>query len=59
MMTKKDYIRASDLISNVSRTQSEATVRTLVTTFTTFFREDNPRFDVKRFHDACMVEVSR
>jgi len=54
-MTKKDYIKAAKMI----RTQMSwgATKKgandTVVQAFTEFFRDDNPRFDEKRFRQAC------
>jgi hypothetical protein len=54
-MTKKDYIKAAEMI----RTQMSwgATKNgpddTVIQAFTEFFRDDNPRFDEKRFRQAC------
>lgn len=54
MMTKKDYVRAAEIIRRDY--MSDANV---VRAFVDFFVDDNPRFDEERFIEACMPEVSR
>lgn len=53
MMSKKDYIRAAELIraNYVRLPDSERTVA--VETLCAFFLDDNPRFDIGRFREAC------
>jgi hypothetical protein len=66
-MTKKDYIKAAKIVSEM-RVSANSTSRTigpnqrlyeenvsveLEDVFIRFFRDDNPRFDEKRFRQAC------
>jgi hypothetical protein len=62
MMTKKDYKKAADIVRNLRQLSHKSS---LVDTnhhdaswmtqeaFVSFFRDDNPRFDVERFREAC------
>lgn len=52
MMTKKNYIRAAAIIKQETIPSYR---ETLALTFIRFFQEDNPRFDIKRFREACDV----
>lgn len=69
-MTKKDYIKAAKMVKEM-RVEARATSRVIgakqrlyeenVSTevedaFAKFFRNDNPRFDEKRFRQACKDE---
>ena len=56
-MTKKDYIKAADLINKFDQ-HCEIKEITLYMTniFAKFFREDNARFDERRFRQACKDE---
>ena len=49
-MTKKDYERAALIAQNV-RVPDRYSV---VLAFITFFQNDNPRFDSRRFRSACV-----
>ena len=66
-MTKKDYIKAAKMVSEM-RVSANSTSRAigpnqrlyeenvsveLEDVFVKFFRNDNPRFDEKRFRQAC------
>jgi len=68
-MTKKDYIKAAKMVKEM-RAEAQATSRTIGAkqrlyeenvssemedVFAKFFRNDNPRFDEKRFREACKV----
>lgn len=50
-MTKKDYIRAAEIIREARISDKERS--DLVRRFAQFFRDDNPRFDFERFEAAC------
>jgi hypothetical protein len=50
-MTKKDYIKASEIIK--FHDGSPAIKEILMSAFVELFRGDNPRFDVQRFLLAC------
>ena len=57
MMTKKDYIRAADIVrAHFEARPRVMPVEALTETFVAFFRGDNPRFDVDRFREACRGE---
>ena len=66
-MTKKDYIKAAKLVSEM-RTDARSPHRTIAAkqrlyeenvsvevedVFVKFFYNDNPRFDENRFREAC------
>lgn len=56
MMSKKDYMRAAELIRDFWNRPDLAEVYALAETvqiFVEFFRHDNPRFDEGRFREAC------
>lgn len=54
MMTKKDYIRAAEIIR---KTNAKGKARdTMIASFAVFFQGDNPRFDRDRFILACVKE---
>ena len=50
-MTKKDYIRAAEIIRGTMISEPEHA--RLVRLFGDFFRADNPKFDRERFAAAC------
>ena len=59
-MTKKDYQKAAAIIkrhvgamARMDQKKAEDMHTTLVSAFTTFFHDDNPRFDELRFREAC------
>lgn len=49
-MTKKDYIKAAEIIIRMKQTDFTGAMEDA---FVEFFRNDNPRFDEKRFRQAC------
>lgn len=68
-MTKKDYIKAAKIVHNMrvgahtrdrvisdsQRFHEESVALEMEDTFVMFFRDDNPRFDEKRFRQACQA----
>ena len=53
-MTKKEYIKAAELIKEFDRQSEIKEIGSVMTNiFAKFFRNDNPRFDEKRFRQAC------
>ena len=64
MMTKKDYIRAAEIVRNVrvmayefdSDADDVDPSAFVEDAFVTFFTHDNPRFDETRFREACKVK---
>ena len=57
-MTRKDYIKIAELISDIADTKTMAIEGgTLVVKLATIFQEDNPNFNRDKFFDACMVNV--
>jgi hypothetical protein len=57
MMTRKDYIATSEILSDYSDVVDDVVLYAIAN----YFSSDNPRFDEKRFLIACglteMVEV--
>lgn len=53
-MTKKDYIKIADIISNLFDEAPE-TIAELVDELSIMFENDNQKFDRSRFYNACGV----
>jgi hypothetical protein len=53
MMSKKDYIRAAEIVKDIARFTSVEHASAVRQAFSRFFRGDNPRFDQDRFIEAC------
>ena len=57
-MTRKDYIKFAEVISDIADTKTMAIDGgTLVIKLATIFKEDNPNFNKDKFFDACMVNM--
>ena len=56
-MTKKDYIRAANLVktrlANQKKNSKLLDMSFLEDAFVELFQSDNPRFDERRFRQAC------
>lgn len=52
-MTKKDYIKAAELVRKDTKQNGDIFSKLMEESFVKFFRNDNPRFDEKRFRQAC------
>jgi len=57
-MTKKDYLRAAEVIRTELWVRNDDERELLVGTFIDFFQGDNPRFNEERFRKACQNENS-
>jgi hypothetical protein len=62
MMTRKDYVKVAEILSNYFATsvfdeQGEILFADLVDEFSLMFETDNPRFDSNRFAIACYKEL--
>jgi hypothetical protein len=62
MMTRKDYVKVSEILSNYFATsvfdeQGEILFADLVDEFSLMFETDNERFDADRFAIACYKEM--
>ena len=62
MMTRKDYVKVSEILSNYFATsvfdeQGEILFADLVDEFSLMFETDNERFDANRFAIACYKEL--
>ena len=57
MMSRKDYIKVSDVIKFYKADMSDQLHRDLVNEFSDIFAEDNKNFDSIRFATACGLEV--
>lgn len=56
-MTKKDYIKAAQLIKDFDKDCEIKEIGSVMTNiFAKFFRNDNPNFDETRFRQACKGE---
>jgi hypothetical protein len=56
MMTMKDYQKAAEIVSDVAFQDKQAKTAyasAVRQAFVRFFKNDNPRFNVNRFHEAC------
>ena len=56
MMTRKDYKFTAAALNEVIDYMHPAAFATLVDSFLLYMADDNPRFDEKRFIDACYAE---
>jgi hypothetical protein len=62
MMTRKDYVKVAEILSNYFATsvfdeQGEILFADLVDEFSLMFESDNERFDASRFAIACYKEL--
>jgi hypothetical protein len=61
MMTRKDYVKTAEILSDVSDVVDDVVLYAIAKDFADYFSQDNPRFDANRFFNACglkeMVEV--
>jgi hypothetical protein len=53
MMTRKDYVRTAEILKQFSDLLPSNSFEDLVFEFGEMFSVDNPRFDFRRFEDAC------
>ncbi len=58
MMTRKDYNKAAAIVRKTFSSVQDGglTRQAMVYGFVLLFSEDNPRFDVARFKEACKEE---
>lgn len=57
MMTRKDYVATAAILNEMIDFVHPAAFATLVQGFSRMMSEDNPRFDINRFEDACYAEA--
>lgn len=62
MMTRKDYVKTAEILSNYFATsvfdeQGEILFADLVDEFSLMFETDNERFDANKFALACYKEL--
>ena len=57
MMTRKDYVATAEILKFASNKTHPAIFSKIVNDFAEMFAVDNPRFDVKRFHEASGYNV--
>ena len=62
MMTRKDYVKVAEILSNYFATsvfdeQGEILFADLVDEFSLMFETDNPRFDATKFAIACYEKL--
>ena len=59
MMTRKDYIATAEILKFASDKTHPALFSKIVNDFALMFAQDNPRFDVNRFHEASGYNVPK
>ena len=52
-MTKKEYTKAAAIVRQDSVKNGDVFSKLMAESFIKLFRDDNPRFDEKRFRQAC------
>lgn len=57
MMTRKDYIAVSDILSNYQDVMDSDDYYEMVMDFGKMMRLDNDRFDLSRFMIACGIDI--
>jgi hypothetical protein len=57
MMTRKDYVATAEILKYLSNKTHPALFSKTVNDFAEMFAKDNPRFDVKLFHEASGYHV--
>ena len=58
MMTRKDYVATADILEVLVTTATDESfpdIQDAVDAFAEMFANDNPRFDRKRFVEACGI----
>ena len=58
MMTRKDYVATADILEVLVATATDESfpdIQDAVDAFAEMFANDNPRFDRKRFVEACGI----
>lgn len=55
-MTRKDYVKTSDILRGFSEEIHPAVFEDLVEEFAQYFAADNERFDKARFEKACGID---
>lgn len=56
MMTRKDYVEVAKIISKHSKGE-HCRLDILIDDFAFWFAEDNPRFNMERFLEACSEQT--
>lgn len=56
MMTRKDYVTTAEILNGHLSMMDDPTFDSLVESFGLMFKEDNDRFMLDRFVDACWGE---
>jgi hypothetical protein len=59
MMTRKDYVAVSEILSEYAEVMPPEEYLDLVRDFALMMKSDNDRFDNTRFFEACGIEVVR
>jgi hypothetical protein len=56
MMTRKDYVTTAEILNGHLSMMDDPTFDSLVESFGLMFKEDNERFMLDKFVDACWGE---
>jgi hypothetical protein len=54
MMTRKDYVQVAEILNAYHLEIETQTFEDLLSDFQTFFKRDNPNFDLTRFRNAVI-----
>lgn len=52
-MTKKEYTKAAEIVRQDITKNGDVFSKLMMESFIKLFKNDNPRFDEKRFREAC------
>jgi hypothetical protein len=58
MMTRKDYVAVSEILSSYRNEMDRDSFQDLVNDFSDLFFTDNPNFSPNRFELACFAETT-
>jgi len=59
MMTRKDYVAVSEILSDYAEVMPAEEYLDLVRDFALMMKKDNDRFDNTRFSEACGVGLAK
>jgi hypothetical protein len=59
MMTRKDYVAVSEILSDYAEVMPPEEYLDLVRDFALMMKKDNDRFDNTRFFEACGIDIPK
>jgi len=58
MMTRKDYVAVSEILSDYAEVIEADEYFTMCLDFAKYMAQDNDRFDTRRFMEACGINLT-